>query len=77
MCDESGAAMNVIKGKTTIHVQLVDKDAIPEPEDAGGVSIPITHMWKIEGNPVVIKVAFDPETGKLLGQVEGGDDGTA
>lgn len=65
--------MNVIKGTTAIHVQLVDKDAIPEPSDHGGVSIPITRMWKIEGNPVVIKVAFDPETGKLLGQVDDHD----
>lgn len=70
MCDESGAAMNVIKGTTTIHVHLVDKDAIPEPEDAGVQSIPITGMWKIEGKPVVIRVVVDGETGKLLGQVD-------
>lgn len=62
--------MNVINGKTTIHVQLVDKDAIPEPADYGGVSIPITHMWKIEGKPVVIRVVVDGETGKLLDHLD-------
>lgn len=67
--------MNVIKGgKTTIHVQMVDKNAIPEPSAVdGGVTIPITGMWKIEGAPVVIRVVVDGETGKLLGQVDDHD----
>lgn len=71
MCDESGAAMNVIKGKTTIRVELVPNGQ--EQFNSNAAKVVVMRPMTCDTPWFFLTVIYDRETGKLLGQVDADD----